>query len=212
MGLGQALSEEFVVERGVPVTETLKSLHIIPPTGMPAGRGHHRRGAAARRAVRREGRRRGRARPDRGGRRRRALRLRRDPAHATADEGLAGGAGRRAAPRRHRAARMIVTSLDPLGSTRRPLGRGRPHRGSPATGARLDCAGVPRHAGQRLRPHAPLLRARARHAVRARAADATSCRSCSGSGGGSTARSTRIGARVGARRRDGGAARRGRRR
>ena len=35
MGLGQALSEEFVVENGVPVTETLKSLHIIPPTGMP---------------------------------------------------------------------------------------------------------------------------------------------------------------------------------
>ena len=35
MGLGQALSEEFVVEGGVPITETLKSLHIIPPTGMP---------------------------------------------------------------------------------------------------------------------------------------------------------------------------------
>ncbi|HSB39174.1 MAG TPA: selenium-dependent xanthine dehydrogenase [Gaiellaceae bacterium] len=35
MALGQALSEEFVVEAGVPVTETLKSLHIIPPTGMP---------------------------------------------------------------------------------------------------------------------------------------------------------------------------------
>ena len=35
MGLGQALSEEFVVEGGVPLTETLKSLHIIPPTGMP---------------------------------------------------------------------------------------------------------------------------------------------------------------------------------
>ena len=35
MGLGQALSEEFVVEGGLPVTETLKSLHIIPPTGMP---------------------------------------------------------------------------------------------------------------------------------------------------------------------------------
>ena len=35
MGLGQALSEEFVVEDGVPATETLKSLHIIPPTGMP---------------------------------------------------------------------------------------------------------------------------------------------------------------------------------
>ena len=35
MGLGQALSEEFVVEGGVPVTETLKSLHMIPSTGMP---------------------------------------------------------------------------------------------------------------------------------------------------------------------------------
>ncbi len=35
MGLGQALSEEFVVEGGFPQTETLKSLHIVPPTGMP---------------------------------------------------------------------------------------------------------------------------------------------------------------------------------
>jgi xanthine dehydrogenase molybdenum-binding subunit len=35
MGLGQALSEEFVVEGCVPITETLKSLRIIPPTGMP---------------------------------------------------------------------------------------------------------------------------------------------------------------------------------
>jgi len=35
MGLGQALSEEFVVEHGVPVTTTLKSLHLIPPTGLP---------------------------------------------------------------------------------------------------------------------------------------------------------------------------------
>jgi xanthine dehydrogenase molybdenum-binding subunit len=35
MGLGQALSEEFVVVDGVPVTETLKSLHVIPPSGMP---------------------------------------------------------------------------------------------------------------------------------------------------------------------------------
>jgi xanthine dehydrogenase molybdenum-binding subunit len=35
MGLGQALSEEFVVERCVPATETLKSLHIVPPSGMP---------------------------------------------------------------------------------------------------------------------------------------------------------------------------------
>lgn len=35
MGLGYALSEELVLERGVPVTDTLKSLGIIPPAGMP---------------------------------------------------------------------------------------------------------------------------------------------------------------------------------
>ena len=35
MGLGHSLSEEFVVEGGVPLTTTLKSLHIVPPTGMP---------------------------------------------------------------------------------------------------------------------------------------------------------------------------------
>jgi len=35
MGLGGALSEELVVEGGVPVTDTLKSLGIIPPAGMP---------------------------------------------------------------------------------------------------------------------------------------------------------------------------------
>jgi xanthine dehydrogenase molybdenum-binding subunit len=35
MGLGQALSEEFVVDGCVPVTTTLKSLHLLPPTGLP---------------------------------------------------------------------------------------------------------------------------------------------------------------------------------
>ncbi|MGH2555726.1 MAG: selenium-dependent xanthine dehydrogenase [Actinomycetota bacterium] len=35
MGLGHALTEEFVLEGGVPVTDTLKSLNIIPPIGMP---------------------------------------------------------------------------------------------------------------------------------------------------------------------------------
>jgi xanthine dehydrogenase molybdenum-binding subunit len=35
MGLGQALSEEYVVEGGLPVTDTLKSLGIIGPAGMP---------------------------------------------------------------------------------------------------------------------------------------------------------------------------------
>jgi selenium-dependent xanthine dehydrogenase len=35
MGLGHALSEEYVVCDAVPVTTTLKSLNIIPPAGMP---------------------------------------------------------------------------------------------------------------------------------------------------------------------------------
>ena len=35
MGLGHALTEEFVVEDGQPTTMTLKSLGIIPPMGMP---------------------------------------------------------------------------------------------------------------------------------------------------------------------------------
>jgi xanthine dehydrogenase molybdenum-binding subunit len=35
MGLGHALSEEFVVEDGHVKTDTLKSLNIIPPQGMP---------------------------------------------------------------------------------------------------------------------------------------------------------------------------------
>jgi CO/xanthine dehydrogenase Mo-binding subunit len=35
MGLGQALSEEFLVRDGVPVSDTLKSLGIIPAAGMP---------------------------------------------------------------------------------------------------------------------------------------------------------------------------------
>ncbi len=35
MGLGQALTEAFVVEGGVPRTETLKSLGIIPASAMP---------------------------------------------------------------------------------------------------------------------------------------------------------------------------------
>ncbi len=35
MGLGHALSEEYVVCDAIPVTTTLKSLNIIPPAGMP---------------------------------------------------------------------------------------------------------------------------------------------------------------------------------
>jgi xanthine dehydrogenase molybdenum-binding subunit len=36
MGLGLALSEAFVTEGGIPVTETLKSLGILPAASMPA--------------------------------------------------------------------------------------------------------------------------------------------------------------------------------
>jgi xanthine dehydrogenase molybdenum-binding subunit len=35
MSLGQALSEEYVLEGCIPQTETLKSLHVVPPEGMP---------------------------------------------------------------------------------------------------------------------------------------------------------------------------------
>jgi aldehyde oxidoreductase len=35
MGLGQALTEDYVVESGVPLTTTLKSIGIIPAAGMP---------------------------------------------------------------------------------------------------------------------------------------------------------------------------------
>jgi selenium-dependent xanthine dehydrogenase len=35
MGLGHSLSEEFVMEGGFVMTDTLKSLNIIPPAGMP---------------------------------------------------------------------------------------------------------------------------------------------------------------------------------
>jgi selenium-dependent xanthine dehydrogenase len=35
MGLGHALTEEFVVQGGFPITTSLKSLGIIPPVGMP---------------------------------------------------------------------------------------------------------------------------------------------------------------------------------
>jgi len=35
MGLGFALSEDYVVVEGRPVTTTLKSLGIVPPAGMP---------------------------------------------------------------------------------------------------------------------------------------------------------------------------------
>ena len=94
MGLGQALSEEFVVEGGVPVDRRRSSRCTSSRRAACRGRVHPRRGAAARGPVRREGRRRGGARPDRRRRRRGAVRVRRRPPDAPADEGLPG----RAAP------------------------------------------------------------------------------------------------------------------
>ena len=72
-------------------------------------------------------------------------------------------------PRRTLTRGSIVTSLDPVRIADGDVcGRRRPHRARPATATRVDCSGVPRHPGQRLRAHAPLLGARARDAVRAR--------------------------------------------
>ena len=122
MGLGQALSEEFVVEGGVPLTETLKSLHIIPPTGNARSRVRPRRGAAARRPVRRQGRRRSSARAHCCRSRGRVARVRRHPQDAAAHEGLAGGARRGSASHAGTedghgmilTGATVVSSLDPL--------------------------------------------------------------------------------------------------
>ncbi len=99
MGLGMALTEAFETADGIPVTDTLKSLGIIPAAAMPPvdtvlvevpqPEGPHRR----------EGHGRGRARPDRRRRGRRPVRVRRHPADATADARLARGPGAAAAPR-----------------------------------------------------------------------------------------------------------------
>ena len=147
MGLGQALSEEFVVEGGVPLTETLKSLHIIPPTGMPRGRVRPRRGAAARGPVRRQGHRRSSARPHRGRSRGRAARVRRHPQDATPDEGLARGARGRPAPPTCEGADMIltgatvVTSLDPVEVDRFDIHVRDGRIVTASGGARRDCSG-----------------------------------------------------------------------
>ena len=173
MGLGQALSEEFVVEGGVPLTTTLKSLHIIPPTGMPEVEVHPGRGAAARGPVRREGRRRGCARADRGG----GARARSRPSTASTARELPmkdSPAARAAVPHLVKAQASMIVALARSASRvvdGRPLGRatdGSPSRRAATRHRRsAACLVVP---GQRLRPHAPLLGARARDAVRARAA------------------------------------------
>ena len=97
MGLGHALSEEYVVEDGYPVTTTLKSLNIIPSAWMPGGGMPVRRGEPARGPLRREGRRRDRPGAHRRGGGRGAALVRRDVADRAADEGLGCGPCRRAA-------------------------------------------------------------------------------------------------------------------
>ena len=206
MGLGHALTEEFVVEGGVPVTDDAEVAQHHPAGRDAAGRVHPRRGAAARGAVRRQGRRRDRrsCRP----RARWPARCTRSTGSARTrlpDEGLArrrAAAVPTAAPRRGQAASLalsgatVVTSLDPVAASsqrRRAWSRA---AGSSPSGRRRRGGAAPRllrlpgRPGQRLRAHPPLLGAGPRDAVRARSRRRTSSRSSSGSGGGSTARST----------------------
>ena len=198
MGLGQALSEEFVVEGGVPVTETLKSLHIIPPTGMPEVEcilveepqpegpyGAKGIGEAALVPTAARG-------------RRRAVRVRRHPPDDAADEGLARGARRRAPPREPPrmsevlAGGTVVTVARPGRGRRRDLAVAGGRIAADGLGRTpIDCSGLPRRPRQRLRAHAPLLGARARDAVSRSSRRELPRRSSSASGGGSTARSTR---------------------
>ena len=120
MGVSQALSEEYVVEGGVPVTETLKSLHIIPPTGMPEVEcilvevpqpegPYGAKGVGEASLV-----------PTAAAVAGAPLRLRRDSPNAAAHEGLDRGARGGSAPRQGRRAPMIlsggtvVSSLDPV--------------------------------------------------------------------------------------------------
>ena len=98
----------------------------------------------------------------------------------------------------------VVTSLDPpaVSAVRRARGR-RAHRGGGRRGQDAGrrahrCLGMPRHPRQRQRPHAPLLGARAGHALPTRAARATSSRSSSACGGVSTGPSTRRSVRASA--------------
>ena len=76
MGLGHALSEEFVVEDGRPGHDDAEVARHHPAVRHAAGGVHLRRGAPARGTVRREGRRRGGAGAHRHGSGRRALRVR----------------------------------------------------------------------------------------------------------------------------------------
>ena len=178
-----------------------------PRSSASSSRSRSRKGRTARRASAR----RRSCRPPQ--RRRRAVRVRRHPSHTPADEGLAGRARCRAAPRAREGRGMIVTSLDPVAIVDGDLWVDDGRIAAAGEGRRIALLGGARRSRQRLRAHAPLLGARPRHAVRARAAARASSRSSSASGGGSTARSTRTSIRasalVGG---DGGAALPGRRR
>ena len=183
MGLGQALSEEFVVEGGVPADRDAEVAAHRPADRHAGGRVHPRRGAAARGAVRREGRGGGGARPDRGCRRRSALRLRRHSPHPPADEGLTRGAGRSSASCRPAppeglcvilAGATVVVSLDPVAVVDGDIviedGRIVTIDGPAAAGRAARLLRLRRRPRQRLCAHASLLGPCARHALCPRAA------------------------------------------
>ena len=178
MGLGQALSEAFVVEGGVPVTDTLKSLGIIPAAGMPPVEfifveepqpegPYGAKGMGEAVLV-----------PTAS-----AVAARSTPSTASG--------GPRLPMRDSAAARAVQPRIDLLSRAERrrraPRRASRaPCRPSSPTGPR----DVGRHAGPRLRPPPPLLGARPWHAGAATDAHRPSRRSSSRSGGASTRPST----------------------
>ncbi len=144
MGLGYALSEDFVVEDGIPRTDTLKSLGIIPAAGMPVVETilieeaqpegpYGAKGAGEAVLV-----------PTAAAVCRRPLRVRRHSPPAAADDRQSGRARRTAKTQRGAVAgtggsggmsilvhgASVVTSLDPpvVAQGRHPRGR-RPNRG-----------------------------------------------------------------------------------
>ena len=220
MGLGFALSEDVRRRRRPP-----RDRHAEVAGDHAAGRAcrdgrvRPRRGAAARGAVRGEGRRRDRPGPD--GRRRwpaRCTRSRADGGPAP-DEGLGRRHGRRCpklaaaacaassgatdGDRARRAGRSSRRSTRPGRRTRNVVvDDGRVVDGRRPSGARRsDPRSTARDAcdpGQRLRPHAPVLGARPRACRTGSRRPRTSCRSSSGSGGAWTAPSTRTSIRASA--------------
>ena len=187
MGLGHALTEEFVVEDGVPVTDDAQVARHHPANGMPAvecilveepqpegpygAKGVGEIGLVPTAAAVAG-----------------ALYAFDGIRRTTPDEGLPGGAGRGAAP--DPSARVIITSLDPVRLVAGDLWIADGRVAASGEGARIDCDGVLVIPGN-VCAHTHLYSALARGMPSALARRGTSSRSSSASGGGSTAPSTR---------------------